>query len=195
MSTVVLGILLFPEKEIYLAVFTHIMSTKMEVAIKEKLKSKADKIRSKNLRNFLWLYYYAHLHTSQEDNPLISKLERYRIESRAPRVFPGLRPIREFLGCSKGAAQDYLRAIYITREIFLATPIERKKYEQLRKDLVPNFEEISKLLFLKQIKPNERAKKMRALLYDSSKQISEQTGFFTPKECAQIIEELAALII
>jgi hypothetical protein len=166
--------------------------------------SKIKSIRPKTLRNFLLLYYYAHLHPSKENNPLIPPKARERIERRAPRVFPGIRQIRNFLACSKGAAQDYLRAIYINREIFGAasTPqqtqiehIHRKDYEQLLKDLIPNFEQISKLLSLKQIAPRQRANQIRILLTDTSRQISEQTGFFTPNECTQIIKELANWLV
>jgi len=93
----------------------------MESEIEREFNSKVRVIRSKNLRNFLKIFYHAYLQPAGENNPLISKAAREKMQDKPPRVFPGLRSIRNYLGNSKGAAQDYLRAVYIVREIFGAT--------------------------------------------------------------------------
>ena len=174
----------------------------MDSEVEREFKSKVEVIRSKNLRNFLEIFYYAYLQPAGENNPLISKAASERMQDKPPRVFPGLRSIRNHLRNSKGAAQDYLRAVYIVREIFGATggrqqsqlePISRKEYEQLLSDLAPSFEQFSKLfLSIEHSISIQRTKKQtRDLLNKAAKQISDESCFFTSDQCAKIIEELA----
>lgn len=174
----------------------------MDSEIEGEFKSKVRVIRSVNLRKFLKIFYYAYLQPAGENNPLISKEAREKMQEKPPRVFPGLRSIRSYLRCSKGAAQDYLRAVYIVREIFGATderqqsqlvPIQGKKYEQLLRDLAPCFEQFSKLLLSIEhdISIQRTKKQIRVLLSNTAKKIAEESGFFTPDECAKIVRELA----
>ena len=87
-------------------------------------------IRSKNLRNFLEIYFYTYL---APDKRLTES------HLRTPKIAPGLRGIQSFLGCSKATAQDYLGAVYVTRQFFALTFREQEKaVEKVAKEKLPN---------------------------------------------------------
>jgi len=163
--------------------------------------AKVKYVRSKNLRNFLKIYFYAYIKTNPNTSPLYSKTAMKYREKHPPRVFPGLATIQQFLQCEKSTAQDYLRAIQITREIFVTKDqkqeafkyIQERKQLQLLKDLSPRFEKISKAIFLNTPQKSISRIKLetRKILHEVAELISEQVGVFAPNECAQIVRELA----
>jgi len=168
--------------------------------------SKARAIRSKNLRNFLTIYFYTYVHEAAESNPLITKEARaFRSHERSPRIPPGLRVIQRFLGCSRATAQYYLRAVDITRKIFVNSGIEKSRkekplvritkrdYYEVRGDLVGLFEQISKIL--KNQLTASQTSSIRKLLRQAATQLSNSSGAFTPEDCARIIQELASLLV
>ena len=172
----------------------------MENKIENEFLTKVESIRSKNLRNFLTLYFHSYVDTDRKTNPIFSEIAWEYREKHPPRVFPGLATIRKILKCEKTTAQDYLRAIYITQEIFFAKnqrealkPIRKREYNQLLKDLSPLFNEICKLFSIDNQKalPTANKQLIRERLNKAAKIISEQSGGFAPDECAHIVRELA----
>lgn len=167
--------------------------------------SKVRTIRSKNLRNFLTIYFYTYVYEAAESNPLITKEARAYSRERPPRIPPGLRVIQRFLECSRATAQYYLRAIDITRKIFVSCEIEKSRkekplvritkrdYDEIKRGLVGLFEQISKTM--KNQLTASQTSRIRKLLYEAATQLSNSSGVFTPKDCAQIIQELASLLV
>lgn len=168
--------------------------------------SKIRTIRSKNLRNLLKIYFYTHVEENQENNPVIPKHVREYMQEKPPKILPGLRIIQRFLGCSKTTAQDYLRAVYITHEIFVARAIEksrkkkpfirikRKDYKQLLKDLSYRFAATSTLLGVRMetVRKKIKLSDARKMLMYAVTDIENSSGVFTPQDCAKIIREFAS---
>jgi uncharacterized membrane protein len=174
--------------------------------------SKIKTIRSKNLRNFLRVYFYTYVHESHENNLLISRQLREYMQRRPPRVFPGLRPIQGFLCCTKAAAQDYLRAVHITHEIFVRrakasneqlgreqlTPMKRGQYEEVLRDVAQCFEHATKPLRTSSrdsIAEHSNLSKLRNALLKASELVANHSGVLTSDECARIIGEMASWLV
>ncbi len=169
--------------------------------MKNEFISKVQPIRSKNLRNFLKTYFYIYVQENKENNPMFPKWLTEHIQKRAPKIWPGLRAIQNFLHCSKGAAQDYLRAIHIAHEIFVAheiksrkkkllVPIKRREYEKLKGDVAREFNQAVKALAFR--KPRTIAINTRNSLRVVATLIRNSTGAFTPEDCAKIVREIAS---
>lgn len=162
-------------------------------------------IRSKNLRQFLEIYFYAYIYTTPGNSPLHSDMaNQYRAE-HPPRIFPGLAAIQRYLKCQRTTAQDYLKAVHITREIFATKTqqlqalhyIRKKKHDRLMIDLSSKFEGISKQISAS-IPKNEKARvnvEIRKLLEEVVQLISEQKGIFTVDECTRIVREFASWFV
>lgn len=161
-----------------------------------------DSIRPKTLRKFLKIYFYAYSEDCQDNNPLITKSAREFMQRHNPRVFPGLRIIQRYLGCSKATASDYLRTVNITHEILAKlddsqetqlAPIGKSDFQRLLWDLSPNFDKIAKSLKFKKYFDDPQAIRLeiRESLLNAAETISEKSCALASKECAQIIRELA----
>jgi hypothetical protein len=145
------------------------------------------------------------VYEAAESNPLITIEARAYSQERPPRIPPGLRVIQRFLGCSRATAEYYLRAIVITRKIFVNSEIEKSRkekplvritkrnYHEVRGHLAALFEQISKMLKNQLTAP--QTSYIRKLLYEATTLLSNSSGVFTPEDCAQIIEELASLLV
>lgn len=171
---------------------------------RENFTSRARTIRSKNLRNFLNAYYYTYVMQTDE-NPLITKAAAAYSQGRPPRVRPGLRVLQRYLRCSRATAQYYLRAIDITRTIFVQSEIERnrkekpliriakKEYRDLLRDVVIPFEQISKIM--KSDLEASELFQIRTLLCEVAAVLAKQSGVYTSEESAKIIQEFASLLL
>jgi len=126
------------------------------------------------------------------------------MQNRPPKILPGLVAIQNFLGCSKGTAQDYLRAVYITHEIFMTQELEkikkkrlllrvkRKDYDQLRRDLAVLFDEAVKGLG---VRGKTKAFNAKKSLRGAAGLIRNSPGAFTQEDCARIIMDLANCLL
>lgn len=167
--------------------------------------SKVKTIRSKNLRNFLNAYYYTYVMQETDQNPLITKEAAVYSQERPPRVRPGLRALQRYLRCSRATAQYYLRAIDITRTIFVLSEIERnrkekpliriakKEYREVLRDVVVPFERISEVM--KSGLGASELFQIRTLLCEVAAVLSRQSGVYTPEDSAKIIQELTSLLL
>ena len=79
--------------------------------------STVNKIRVKSLRKLLVLYYASYVEP-------ISEHQLRRNSKRKPRVRPGINRVREFLGCNKASAMDYLYALDALENLILKRRLE-----------------------------------------------------------------------
>lgn len=155
--------------------------------------SRIKPIRSKSLRDFLKLYYLTFI--LQKD---ISTKYKW---PRKPKIRPGLRFIQINAPCRKSKAQDCLRAIQLTRDVFLEHELETRRlltridtdsYKRLLKEISPIFEDVARILGIRAKDPRKKAKfqDVRTNLRIVAHTIEQSSGVFTPRDCAKIIREL-----
>jgi hypothetical protein len=166
--------------------------------------SRVRTIRSKNLRNFLNAYYHTYV-TQAVENPLITKEASVYSQKRPPRVRPGLRVLQRYLQCSRATAQYYLRAIDITRTIFVQSAVEKSRkekpltritkmeYRDLLADVGGPFELISTIM--KHGLDASNLFRIRNLLTEVKVILANQSGVYTPEDTARIIEEFGSLLL
>lgn len=156
--------------------------------------SRIKPIRSKSLRDFLKLYYLTFI--MQKDVSIKYKW------LRKPKIRPGLRFIQINAACGKSKAQDCLRAIQLTRDVFLRheletrrplTRIDRDSYKRLLKEISPIFEGVARIFGIRDEDPRKKIKfrDLRTKLRNVAHTIEQSSGVFTHKDCAKIIRELA----
>jgi hypothetical protein len=162
-----------------------------------KFQSKAKTIRVRSLRRLLQIYFSTYVLKDQA----VVRTETLKGGTypprgvRSPKTPPGLRIIQNTLRCSKTTAQDYLRAIYIIREIFVANEImvhiRKKDYQDLRRALATGYDEIQKNLDLKQ----ERRESIRQSLLSMAQKIDETSGVYTKEDVSRMFMEFANALV
>ena len=95
--------------------------------------------------------------------------ERERILK--PKIWPGIWRIQTALKCSKATAQDYLRAVQVTRKYFV-----QHELQKVRKVLVNAAECVEQIS-------------------DKKKREGKGKEGFEPEDCAKILRELASRLI
>lgn len=106
--------------------------------MESEFQSKINPIRSKTLRNFLEIYYYAYVNKTKF-SPFNASFVREVLDLQRKeginrtyeaKIWPGIWRIRAILDCSKATAQDYLRAVDITSKYII------EERQEFRKKLV-----------------------------------------------------------
>ena len=146
--------------------------------MESEFQSKIEPIRPKTLRNFLKIYYYAYIKKGKFLEYLFTGelLDQTRKEgknrTRKPKIWPGIWRIRTYLeNCSKATAQDYLRAVQVTRKYFV-----QHELQKVRKVLVNAAECVEQIS-------------------DKKKREGKGKEGFEPEDCAKILRELASRLI
>lgn len=172
---------------------------------RENFDSRVRTIRSKNLRNFLTIYFYTYVYEDQTGEFAVLRLRGKPTPWRKPRFAPGLRAIQELLQCSRATAQSYLRAINVTHEIFMRYEAEKYKKEklverikakdlkELRNDLANLFEKAADSLGVKRV--GVEGSGARKYLSAAAGRALQSQGALTPKDCAKIFQELASWFV
>ena len=147
--------------------------------------SRVERIRVRSLRNFLRLYFYAYV------------LQKGLTSSglRRPKVFPGWRGVKSFLGCSKDTAIDYLRALKLMHEIMavergLPPLVKDSEYGKLLNKAAKQMASACK-----DLRGNPASMELYKVLREIARDLRCMSASFTSNQCAKIIDEIASWFI
>lgn len=170
-----------------------------------KFLSRVKPIRVESLKKFLVLYYSCYVRpfveAGKRQKPNLTK----SLRSRRPRIYPGLNYIQDIMECSRATAQDYLRVMQITYDVFVKSEIQRRRileridkkdYDVLLRDLSRIFKDVAvRLESRKKGADTTILHDVRQSLNAISMVIKQAPGVLTPKDCAKIFEEFASWMI
>lgn len=120
---------------------------------------------------------------------------------RKPKIRPGLKAIKEYLGCDGSTAQRYLKAVQIMHDFVDQEIAARQKMKPLVAIEKPDFDKLRRdIPFLPKKTLVLKADRVvisdiRRLLLETADLVHYSPGVFTPNQCESILKELASKLI